>query len=93
MLKFPVTKLIANLSKYLTDIFGKGFSEANLQNTRKFYLIYPEFPTHCVGNLVWSNIRKIIRIDNPEERNYYLTEAASQNWSYRQLERNIKRKY
>ena len=86
-------KLIANLSKYLTDIFGKGFSEANLQNMRKFYLIYPEFPTQCVGNIAWSNIRKIIRIDNPEERNYYLTEAASQNWSYRQLERNIKSGY
>lgn len=87
------TKLIENLSKYLTDTFGKGFSEANLQNMRKFYLTYPEFPTQCVGNLAWSNIRKIIRIDNPEERNYYLTEAASQNWSYRQLERNIKSGY
>ena len=71
LLKFPATKLIVNLSKYLTDIFGKGFFEANLQNMRKFYLIYPEFPTQCVGNLAWSNIRKIIRIDNPEERNYY----------------------
>lgn len=87
------TKLIENLSKYLTDSFGKGFSEANLQNMRKFYLTYPEFPTQCVGNLAWSNIRKIIRIDNPEERNYYLMEAASQNWSYRQLERNIKSGY
>ncbi|MBQ8459370.1 DUF1016 family protein [bacterium] len=87
------SKLIENLSKYLTDTFGRGFSEANLQNMRKFYLTYPEFPTHCVGNLAWSNIRKIIRIDNPEERNYYLNEASSQNWSYRQLERNIKSGY
>ena len=87
------TKLIENLSKYLTDTFGKGFSEANLQNMRKFYLVYPEFPRQCLGNLSWSNMARIIRIDNPEERNYYLTEAASQNWSYRQLERNIKSGY
>ena len=87
------SKLIENLSKYLTDSFGKGFSEANLQNMRKFYLTYPEFPTQCVGNLAWSNIRKIIRIDNPDERNYYLKEASEQNWSYRQLERNIKSGY
>ena len=86
-------KLIENLSKYLTDIFGKGFSEANLQNMRKFYLTYPELPTHCVGNLAWSNIRKIIRIDNKDERDYYLKESAEQNWSYRQLERNIKSGY
>ena len=87
------TKLIENLSKYLTDTFGKGFSEANLQNMRNFYLVYPEFPRQCLGNLSWSNIARIIRIDNPDERNYYLNEAASQNWSYRQLERNIKSGY
>ena len=87
------TKLIENLSKYLTDTFGKGFSEANLQNMRNFYLVYPEFPRQCLGNLSWSNMARIIRIDNPEERNYYLNEASSQNWSYRQLERNIKSGY
>ena len=87
------TKLIENLSKYLTDTFGKGFSEANLKNMRQFYLTYPEFDRQCLANLSWSNLARILRIDNPEERNYYLTEASSQNWSYRQLERNIKTGY
>ena len=87
------TKLIENLSRYLTDTFGKGFSEANLQSMRNFYLVYPEFPRQRLGNLSWSNIARIIRIDNPDERNYYMNEAASQNWSYRQLERNIKSGY
>lgn len=31
-------KLIENLSRYLTDTFGKGFSEANLKNMRSFYI-------------------------------------------------------
>lgn len=87
------SKLIENLSKYLTDNFGKGFSEANLRSMRSFYIVYPEFDRQCLANLSWSNIARIIRIDNPEERNFYLTEAASQNWSYRQLERNIKSGY
>lgn len=87
------SKLIENLSRYLTDTFGKGFSEANLLNMRNFYLIYPKFPRQCLGNLSWSNITKIIRIDNEQERNYYLKEASEQNWSYRQLERNIKSGY
>lgn len=87
------TKLIENLSKYLTDTFGKGFSEANLQNMRKFYLTYPEFPTHCVGNLSWTNVRTIIRIDDKQERDYYLKESAAENWTSRQLERNIKSGY
>lgn len=75
-------------SKYLTDTFGKGFSEANLKNMRQFYLTFPEFDTQCVANLSWTNIRTIIRISNKKEREYYLKEASTQNWSYR-LERKI----
>jgi hypothetical protein len=56
-------KLIENLSRYLTDIFGKGFSEANLQNIRRFYLTFPEFPTRRVGNLAWSHLIRIMRLD------------------------------
>lgn len=87
------TKLIENLSKYLTDTFGKGFSEANLKNMRQFYLTYPEFDTQCVANLSWTNIRTIIRIDDKKERDYYFKESAEQNWTSRQLERNIKSGY
>lgn len=85
--------LIVNLSRYLTDTFGKGFSEANLWNFRQFYLTFPEFSTHCVGNLSWTNIRLIMRLDNADERAYYLKEAAAENWSSRVLERNIKSGY
>lgn len=60
---------------------------------RQFYLAYPEFDRQCLTNLSWSNIARIIRIDNKDERDYYLNEASSQNWSYRQLERNIKSGY
>jgi predicted nuclease of restriction endonuclease-like (RecB) superfamily len=60
---------------------------------RQFYLTYPEFDRQCLTNLSWSNVARIIRIDNPDERNYYLKESAEQNWSYRQLERNIKSGY
>ncbi|MCD7878793.1 MAG: DUF1016 N-terminal domain-containing protein [Candidatus Gastranaerophilales bacterium] len=35
------TKLIENLSKYLTDTFDKGFSEANLKNMRQFLSYIP----------------------------------------------------
>lgn len=72
-------KLIENLSKYLTDTFGKGFSKANLKNMRQFYLAVPEFDRQCLANLSWSNITRILRIDNPSERNYYIKEASTQN--------------
>jgi predicted nuclease of restriction endonuclease-like (RecB) superfamily len=43
--------------------------------------------------LTWTHICAIIRLDNEEERNYYIKEASSENWSSRQLERNIKTGY
>lgn len=86
-------KLIENLSVYLTDTFGKGFSEANLKNMRQFYISFPKFATHCVANLSWTNIRTIMRIEDKQEREYYLKEASSQSWSSRVLERNIKSGY
>lgn len=86
-------KLIEKLSRYLTDTFGKGFSEANIKDMRSFYLTFPEFARQCLTNLSWSNICLILRIDNKEERNYYIQEAAEQNWSYRILKRNIKSGY
>jgi len=66
--------LITNLSRYLGESFGKGFSEANLWNTRRFYLVfpdYPEFSRHCLENSSWSNINLIMRLDDREERQYY----------------------
>jgi predicted nuclease of restriction endonuclease-like (RecB) superfamily len=88
--------LITNLSRHLTNTFGKGFSEANLWNMRQFYETFPEFDqfsTHCVENLTWTNIRQIMRLKNKAEREYYIKEASEQNWSSRVLERNIKTGY
>ena len=88
--------LITNLSRYLSDTIGKGFSEANLWNIRQFYLVFPDFrqfPTHCVENLTWTNLRMIMRLGNKEEREYYIKEASEQQWSSRLLERNIKTGY
>ena len=89
-------QLVVALSRYLTNCFGKGFSEANIRNIRQFYLRFPhfeQFTTHCVANLGWTHIRIIMRLDDEKERQYYLQEASGQNWSSRLLERNIKSGY
>lgn len=89
-------QLIIGLSRYLTDCFGKGFSVANLWNFKQFYLTFPnfeQFSTQRVENLGWTHLRLIMRLDNEKERQYYLAEASSQNWSTRLLERNIKSGY
>ena len=85
------TFLIKELSRQLTGEFGKGFAVANLKNFRQFYQTFPDFLNSYTPRsfLAWSHYRLIMRVDNPKAREYYLREAAEQNWSTRQLERNI----
>jgi predicted nuclease of restriction endonuclease-like (RecB) superfamily len=85
-------RLIEDLSTALTADFGKGFSYANLYNCRQFYLTLPDqqnLYTLC-RDLSWSHLRLIMRIDSTQAIEYYCREAREQNWTVRQLERNIK---
>ena len=55
--------ILQNLSRALTEEFGKGFSYANLRNFRQFYLTYPDWQkcyTLC-SELSWSHNRLIMR--------------------------------
>lgn len=45
------------------------------------------------SRLSWSHFERLIRIENEEARNYYIIEAVQQNWSVRQLDRNISTLY
>ncbi len=87
--------VLKNLSIALTSEFGKGFSYANLRNFRQFFLTYPnaEICYTVCSKLSWSHNRLIMRVENENARNYYLQEAAEQNWSVRILERNINTSY
>ena len=83
--------LIKELSKALSIEFGKGFSIANLENFRKFYLTFPEDQISYAlrRELTWTHYRLIMRVDNHKAREYYIKECAEQMWSSRTLERNI----
>ena len=84
--------MIRELSRQLGDEFGKGFSVANLWNFKQFYLVFPEEEKLYAlrRELSWTHYRLIMRVGNAVARNYYIREAAEQNWNTRQLERSIK---
>jgi len=88
-------RLIKELAQKLTSEFGSGFSLANLKNFRQFYLTFPDFEKSYTlrSQLTWSHYRLIMRVSNPKAREYYISEAASQNWSVRALERQINSLY
>lgn len=95
--------LIKELSEYLTEQFGKGFSTTNLKQMRQFYLIYANdqigqkvsdqfsnLPTTDNGRrffLSWSHYLKLMRIDNADERHFYEIESVKNDWSLIELKR------
>ena len=81
-------QLLAQLAVQLTSRFGKGFDASNLRNMRRFYLAFPIQETVSL-ELSWSHYNLLSRIDNPAARQWYQTEAITQNWSVRALERQI----
>ncbi len=86
--------LIRNLSKVLSSQLGNGLSVANLKNFRQFYLTYPDEKSYTLCSLLtWSHIRLIMRLPEEAERDFYIYETHAQNWSVRQLERNIQSQY
>ncbi len=79
-------RLLEDLSKRLSEKFGKGFSDGNLWNMRQFYQTYPILYS-VRRELSWTHYRILMRIDKPQARSFYEVECIKNKWSARELER------
>ena len=88
-------EILQNLSKELTEEFGKGYSYRTLREIRQFYLMFSDFEKWRTvsAKLTWSHFQKVLRISDEKARIFYLTEAAENMWSVRTLDRNISTLY
>ena len=82
------TALLSSLAKILRAKLGKGYSRPNLNNMRKFYLLYPNCQT-VSDKLSWSHICELITIDDELERNFYEKECIVSRWNVRSLRRQM----
>jgi predicted nuclease of restriction endonuclease-like (RecB) superfamily len=80
--------LMKYLAKSLTDEFGKGFTERNLQAMRQFYRTF-KIPHTLCAELSWSHYRLLMKIEDESRREFYARECVEATWSVRQLERQI----
>ena len=76
------------LSEQLTVEFGRGFSMRNLRNMRTFYLTFRNRQTLST-KLSWSHYTLLMRLDDEQARDFYIKEAEAENWSVRELDRQI----
>ena len=82
--------LIKILSEKLTKEFGKGFSQRNLEQMRTFYVRYSIPQTLSAEfKLSWSHYLILMRIEDIGTRNFYEIEAFENNWSLRELKRQV----
>lgn len=107
-------ELLKDLSRRLTERFGKGWSETNLRQMRALFLAYspssriqqkPSAESSGGGKtrsdagksgkyaypfrLSWSHYLMLMRIENPDERNFYEIEAANNGWDLAELKRQF----
>lgn len=80
--------LIKYLSEQLQPEFGSGFSYRQLELMRQFYRTFP-IANSLRSQLSWTHYRLLLRIDNEDKREYYIAETVKNNWSVRQMERQI----
>ncbi|MCM1451733.1 MAG: PDDEXK nuclease domain-containing protein [Clostridium sp.] len=82
------TKLLQNLAKELEPEYGTGFSYRQLNFSRQFYLEYPKVNA-LRSQFNWTQYRSLIQIDDKDKREYYELETANNNWTARELQRQI----
>jgi predicted nuclease of restriction endonuclease-like (RecB) superfamily len=70
----------------------KGFSDKNIWRMKQFYENYKDFPklSTMLREISWShNLAIFSRCKTVEEREFYLKLAKQENYSFRELERQI----
>lgn len=92
-------KVIKNLSKQLTEIYGKGFEQSLLYKFLSFYKTFPDildtvYPKSDIYKFLdWSHFRILLQEENKDARDWYAQESVNESWSVRTLQRNISSQY
>jgi len=80
-----LTKFIAG---QLEPQYGSGFSKRQIELFRQFYRTFPIANT-LYSQLSWSQYKLLLRLDSQDKRDFYIAETVKNNWTVRQLERQI----
>ena len=84
-------QIVSTVSTQLTKEYGRGFELRNLRRMMQFAQLFPDFQivAPLARQLSWSHFIELLSIKNDLGREFYLTMAASENWSIRTLRNKI----
>jgi len=81
-------EVLKSLSRELTKYLGKGYSVSNLKYMRVFYKAYPNLEELNI-KLTWSHYLELMIIQDKDKRSFYENECINENWSVRELRRQL----
>lgn len=84
-------EVIQNLSKELTQEYGKGWGVKHLQHCLRIAETFPESDMiYAVSReLSWTHLRTLMYLDSDLKRDFYLAMCRLEKWSTRQLRDKI----
>lgn len=85
-------QIVASVARQLQEDFGtKGFDEKNIHRMMQFAQLFPkeQIVASLMRQLSWTHILQVLSIKDDLQREFYLTLAASERWSVRQLRKEI----
>lgn len=86
---------IKNFKKFYLLFRGLDIQQAVLtESMRISQTLSDQFDIrYNIPNLSWSHYERLLRVKDDDERDWYMREAAGENWSVRTLDRNIGSQY
>lgn len=82
------TYLIKFLSEQLQPEYGSGYSVRQIQWYRQFYRTFP-IVSALRTQLSWTQYKLLLAVESQDKRAFYIAEAVKNNWTSRQLDRQI----
>ena len=85
-------QIVATVARQLQDEYGKkGFDEKSIRRMMQFANLFPDeqIVAPLARQLSWSHFQIVMPIKDDLQREFYMTMAASQNWSKRMLQKEI----
>lgn len=84
-------QIVATLSRQLTEQYGMGFDEKSVRRMMQFSMLFPDFKIVATlsRQLPWSHFKEVLPTKDPLAREFYVTLAASEHWSVRELRQQI----
>lgn len=84
-------EILQTLSAQLTEEYGKGFGQRNLEQMVRFAEVFPDIQIAQTlsAQLSWSHFTEIIRLEDRLKRDFYAEMCRVERWSVRTLRHKI----